>query len=170
MSNTPLPEPDGILVVGTQALRAWTVSRMESHAAAVSAAKDAEIDRLSDRNHMLLSELSKAHADNAALRAELLQEHADHKETVEDAMGSVRANAALRAELEEWRFTNKVDELERHVTRQAERIKVLEDALRVYLDVYENVPDAIDKHGEWYQTEEAKLADTAARAALGDKT
>ena len=43
-------------------------------------------------------------------------------------------NAALRAELEEWRFTNRVDELDRHVTRLSARVKQLEDALRnVYI-------------------------------------
>ena len=43
-------------------------------------------------------------------------------------------NAALRAELEEWRFTNRVDELDRHVTRLSERVKVLEDALQRYVN------------------------------------
>ena len=43
-------------------------------------------------------------------------------------------NAALRAELEEWRFTNRVDELDRHVTRLSERVKVLGDALQRYVN------------------------------------
>ena len=55
------------------------------------------------------------------------------------------------------------------IISQSERIKLLEDALRFYLEVYENVPDAIDRYGDWYQTDEAKLADTGAREALGEK-
>lgn len=35
----------------------------------------------------------------------------------------------LQAELEEWRFTNRVDELDRHVTRLAEQVRVLRAAL-----------------------------------------
>ena len=39
-------------------------------------------------------------------------------------------NAALRAELEEWRFTNRIDELDRHVTRLSEQVRVLREELR----------------------------------------
>jgi hypothetical protein len=43
MSNTPLPEPDGSVWVGGWVQQGWIGKSMHAHAAAVSAAKDAEI-------------------------------------------------------------------------------------------------------------------------------
>ena len=88
--------------------------------------------------------------------------YATEKVHAHAAAVSASDNAALRAELDEWRFTNKVDELDRHVARQAERIKVLEDALNQIASWREGriVGSYFDE----------PFAAEIARAALGDKT
>ena len=53
----------------------------------------------------------------------------------------------LCAELEEWRFTNRVDELDRHVTRLAEHVRVLREVVEsaAAADEYYNSPGAIQR-------------------------
>lgn len=64
MADVPLPEPDGSVWVGGWVQQGWIGKSMHAHAAAVSAAKDAEIAKLR-------AELIKSLADNAALRTEV---------------------------------------------------------------------------------------------------
>ena len=66
MSNVPLPEPHHQSAANFNAPDEpfYTADQMHAHAAAVSAAKDAEIAQLR-------AELIKSLADNAALRAEV---------------------------------------------------------------------------------------------------
>ena len=117
-TTIPLPRP------GSLGLIQYAGVDMLEYAAAVSAEKDAEI---------------------AGLRDELLREHADHKETIEDAATVVHQNTALR-----------------------ERIKVLEDALRAADAAFEAVeifmPGGCKEEFAFY----ADWEDV--RSALGDKT
>ena len=75
MSNVPLPEPHHQSAANFNAPDEpfYTADQMHAHAAAVSAAKDAEIAQLR-------AELIKSLADNAALRAEVagLREFVEH--------------------------------------------------------------------------------------------
>lgn len=201
----PLPEPAfGFLVVSEETGQ-WIGSRageaafdadnLHAHAAAVSAAKAAEIAQLREyldaaqrRGEELRAEVAaltengppmqrgttiegtpwmgtmrevledyksaadtearwgdEARAEVAGLRDELLREHADHKETIEDAATVVHQNTALR-----------------------ERIKVLEDALRAADAAFEAVeifmPGGCKEEFAFY----ADWEDV--RSALGDKT
>jgi len=127
MNNTiPLPPHVGEEYHGPSQspVKLYDADQLHAHAAAVSAAKDAEI---------------------AGLRDELLREHADHKETIEDAATVVHQNTALR-----------------------ERIKVLEDALRAADAAFEAVeifmPGGCKEEFAFY----ADWEDV--RSALGDKT
>ena len=79
MSNVPLPRP------GPLGLIQYAGTDMQEYAAAVSAAKDAEIERLRETAKALYEGTMRQAAEIAQLRAELIKSLAD--------------NAALRAEV-----------------------------------------------------------------------
>ena len=74
MSNVPLPEPHHQSAANFNAPDEpfYTADQMHAHAAAVSAAKDAEIAQLR-------AELIKSLADNAALRAAIDRQNGEWK-------------------------------------------------------------------------------------------
>ena len=84
----------------------------------------AYVDRLKERIDAVMVE-------NAALREQVRELEEAQAYVIDQCDMRSEQIRALRAELEEWRFTNRVDELDRHVTRLAEQVRVLRDVLWV---------------------------------------
>lgn len=147
MSNTPLPEPYGCVTLHTVSGLEFFYRHPEPPY--LDTAKSCTVVYTGEALHAHAAAVSAAECEPLMAEIEALRQ---------DGSRLAADNAALRAELDEWQFTNKVDELDRHVTRQAERIKVLEDALRKAI--------VQNEHDMLMTGEELR----AARAALGDKT
>lgn len=138
-ATIPLPEPI-----------AWTSSRnggktwitTDGDPTELMPDKGGIVHSLHTDNQLRAYAAAQSAADNAALRAELLRENADHRETIEDAAAVVRENAALTA-----------------------RVKALEDALRGVVSSIEGLPTFGRCHIEQWLAQPLK----AARAALEQK-
>jgi hypothetical protein len=127
MSDVPLPQPDAYEYL---IANVW---RTETHFNGVKA-KEYRCLYATEKVHAHAAAVSAA--DNAALRAELLQEHADHKETLEDARqiqmerDALRENGQRLLAVADSAVQHQHDMIEAACTPLRERIKVLEQALQ----------------------------------------
>ena len=120
--NTPLPEPDGLMhYVHPDGRRpsAWSEAQVYAHAAAVSAADNAalqkEVDLADAMYKLVVLERNKAEQENASLRAELAKHQESEFHTDWSMLSATRDSLAEHQQI---------------IRDQRERVRVLEDALQ----------------------------------------